>query len=429
VIERVRTEIAVVGAGPAGLAAAVHAREASRSVLLVDGGARPGGQIWRHRHRPPRAARAWLDRLARSGASVLDEANVIDAPEPRRLLVERCGKAVEIACDSLVLATGARERLLPFPGWTLPGVIGAGAAQALRESGARFAGLRVVVAGSGPLLLAVAAALRRDGARVVGVVEQAPRTRVLGAAAALVLDWRRLAQAVGAGAALAGVPYRTGAWVVEAGGRERLERVLVRNEGCEWSWSCDVLACGFGLVPNLELPRLLGCETSGDAVVVDTSQQTSRRGVFAAGELGGVAGVGHALVTGSIAGSAAAGQRVPAALMRRRARERRFAARMDRCFALRAELRTLARPDTIVCRCEDVSMADVREAAARAPGLRGVKLHTRAGMGPCQGRVCGSALAFLFGFDPDSVRPPLLPVPIALLAESGAAAQRPEEER
>ncbi|MGE5127255.1 MAG: FAD-dependent oxidoreductase, partial [Betaproteobacteria bacterium] len=319
-------------------------------------------------------------------------------------------------------ATGARELLLPFPGWTRPGVIGAGAAQALRESGARFAGLRVVVAGSGPLLLAVAAALRKAGARVVGLAEQAPRARLAAFAAGLARSPHRLVQAAGHLAALAGVPHRTGAWVREAVGGERLERVVVCDGRREWSWDCDLLACGFGLVPNLELPRLLGCATGFDAVVLDASQQTSVPGVFAAGELGGIAGVEHALASGAIAGLAAAGQPVPGALLRRRRRERRFAARLSRAFALREELRTLARPDTIVCRCEDVSLARIREAAAIAPALRGLKLHTRAGMGPCQGRVCGAALGFLFGWSADTIRPPLLPAPLALLAESGGDA-------
>jgi NADPH-dependent 2,4-dienoyl-CoA reductase/sulfur reductase-like enzyme len=188
--------------------------------------------------------------------------------------------------------------------------------------------------------------------------------------------------------------------------------VLVTDGRREWAWACDVLACGFGLVPNLELARLLGCETTAGAVVVDASQRTSLEGVFAAGELGGIAGVDQALVTGAIAGLAAAGHRVPGRLLERREDGRAFGARLAAAFCLRDELRSLPRPDTVVCRCEDVRLGPLAASAS----AREAKLATRLGMGPCQGRVCGAALSVLRRFPPDTVRPPLVPVPIAVLA-------------
>ncbi len=328
---------------------------------------------------------------------------------------------LRVGYERLVLATGARELFLPFPGWTLPGVVGAGGAQALLKAGARFDGLRVVVAGSGPLLLAVAAALERAGARVVGVVEQAPLSRLAAFGAGLWREPRKLAEGLGYAATLAGVTYRSGAWVREAVGRDGVERVIVTDGRRERAWACDVLACGFGLVPSLELPRLLGCETTGAAVAVDASQRTSADGVLAAGELVGIAGVDQALVTGAIAGLAAAGRRVPEHLLGERERARGFAARLAAAFALRDELKSLGRPETIVCRCEDVPL----DRLAAAASAREAKLDTRAGMGPCQGRVCGAALSFLRGVPPDTVRPPLAPVPIAVLAEEDAAATSP----
>ncbi len=410
-------DVVVVGGGPAGIAAAVHAAEAGARTVLVDEQPQPGGQVWRGQ---PPAARAWLERLAGSGATVLGRASVVDAKAPRELLVDHEGRPLRLAGGRLVLATGARELFLPFPGWTLPGVLGVGGAQALLKAGARFAGLRVVVAGSGPLLPAVAAALKRAGARIVGIAEQAPLVRLVAFGAGLWREPGKLAEGLGYAATLAGVPLRPGAWVREALGGDALERVRATDGRREWTWACDVLACGFGLVPNLELPRLLGCELEGDALVTDASQQTSVPGVFAAGELGGIAGVERALTTGTIAGLAAAGRPVPDALLERRDLENGFAARLGRAFALRGELSSLARPDTIVCRCEDVALG--RLAAATSP--REAKLHTRAGMGPCQGRVCGPALSVLRGFPGDSVRPPLLPTPIAVLAgpEEGATA-------
>jgi NADPH-dependent 2,4-dienoyl-CoA reductase/sulfur reductase-like enzyme len=399
-------DVLVVGGGPAGIAAAVHAAEAGARTVLVDEQPRPGGQVWRGQ---PPAARAWLERLAASGATVLSRASVMDAPSTRELLVDHEGRAVRLGCERLVLATGARELFLPFPGWTLPGVLGVGGAQALLKAGGRFAGLRVVVAGSGPLLPAVAAALRRAGARIVGIAEQAPLERLLAFGAGLWREPGKLVEGLGYAATLAGVPLRTGAWVREALGVEALERVRATDGRREWTWECDVLACGFGLVPNLELARLLGCESEGDALVTDPSQQTSLPGVFAAG---GIAGVDRALTTGTIAGLAAAGRPVPGRLVERRERESAFAERLGRAFALRAELLALARPETIVCRCEDVALGPLATAASP----REAKLHTRAGMGPCQGRVCGSALSVLRGFPRDTVRPPLSPTPLAVLA-------------
>jgi NADPH-dependent 2,4-dienoyl-CoA reductase/sulfur reductase-like enzyme len=410
-------KVVVVGGGPAGIAAAVHAAEAGARTLLLDEQARPGGQIWRGE--APAAARVWLERLASSQTTVLAGATVVDAPEPNELLVERDGRPVRVAFERLVLATGARELLLPFPGWTLPGVVGVGGAQALLKAGARFGGLRVVVAGSGPLLLAVAAALKRAGARVVGIAEQAPLLRLAAFGGGLWRQPRKIAEALGYAATLRGVPYRTGTWVREALGGESVERVVLAGARGGGQWECDVLACGFGLVPNLDLPRLLGCETTAEGVVVDPSQRTSRDGVFATGELCRIAGVDHALATGAIAGLAAAGRGTPRPLGTRLARETGFAGRLARAFALRDELRSLARPETTVCRCEDVALGRL----AVAGSAREAKLHTRAGMGACQGRVCGPALTFLRGFAPDSVRPPLAPVPVAVLAgeEDGAA--------
>jgi len=412
VTEPLTARVVVVGAGPAGLAAATHAAEAGARVLLLDREPRPGGQVWRHRERAPRAAREWTARLARTDARTLFGASVVDAPGPGALLALHEGCERLVRYERLVLATGARERSLPFPGWTLPGVLGVGAAKALLEQGARFEGLRVAVAGTGPLLPAVAAALADAGARIVGIAEQAPLARIARFAYGLVRHPDKAIQAIGYGARLLTTPPRTGAWVTTAMGGSALEAVRVSDGHREWTWRCDVLACGFGLVPNLELARLVGCETDGEGLAIDEAQRTSVPGVLAAGELGEIGGAGHALATGAVAGLVAAGAPVTKPRRRARERERRFAASLAHAFELRDELRTLARPDTVVCRCEDVTVSEVEPCRS----AREAKLLTRAGMGPCQGRVCGPALAFLRGFSADSVRPPLEPVEAAILA-------------
>jgi D-hydroxyproline dehydrogenase subunit alpha len=408
-------QVVVVGGGPAGLAAAVHAAEAGARTLLLDTNARPGGQIWRHRGEPPGAALRWLVRFARSGASAVTDATVVDATDGE-LLIEHGGLARRVRFERLVLATGARELFLPFPGWTLPGVLGVGGAQALLKAGASFRGRRVLVAGSGPLLPAVAAALAADGARIVGLVEQAPRARLASFAAGLWRAPRKVAEGLAFASRLAGVRYRTSSWLQEVTARDGALRATLGDGRRTWTCDCDVVACGFGLVPNLELPRLLGCEADDARVVTDARQRTSVHSVYAAGELGGIAGVDHALATGAVAGLAAAGREVPASLARRAERERAFGIRLARAFALREELRRLARPDTLVCRCEDVAVGRCEGASSS----REAKLATRAGMGPCQGRVCGAALAFLHGWPPDSARPPLSPTSLGVLMQEHA---------
>lgn len=407
-------DVAVVGAGPAGLAAACRAAEAGARVLLLDEQPAAGGQIWRGpaAGRSPRPARRWLERLARSGAELLGGASVFDA-QPGRLVAEWRGERLTVRAAQVVVATGARELFLPFPGWTLPGAIGAGAAQALLKQGASFAGRRVVVSGSGPLLLVAAAQLAQGGARVVTIAEQAPLLRLAAFAAGLWRQPGKLVEGLRARAAAGRARYRTGTWVTAAHGEGRVESVTLSDGRREWRQACDLLCCGYGLVPNLELARLLGCGTPAGVVGVDEQQRTSVAGVLAAGEPTGVAGVELALVTGQIAGLTGAGREPEPGLLGQRAAGQRFAARLARAFALRDELRRLPTPDTIVCRCEDV-----RWGALPAQGsLRTLKLATRAGMGACQGRVCGAALACLRGAGPDHARPPLVPVPLGLLLE------------
>jgi NADPH-dependent 2,4-dienoyl-CoA reductase/sulfur reductase-like enzyme len=414
-------EVAVIGAGPAGIAAACRAAESGARTILLDEGLGPGGQIHRHLPgtEPPEAARRWIARLARSGAVIVVGASVFDAAregDAFRLSAETTKGACRLTSRRIVLATGARELFLPFPGWTLPGVLGAGGAQALLKSGASFAGRTAVVAGSGPLLLPVAASLAKSGAEVALVAEQAGLAAVARFGAGLARSPRRVLEAVRYRSGFIGTPYRTGTWIAEAKGLGRLESVVVTDGRKRYAVECDLAAVAYGLVPNTELARLLGCGLRGGAVAVDPRQQTSVPGVFCAGEPCGVAGVDVAVAEGEVAGLAAAGSdgAPDRTLDGVRASGRRLAARMDRAFAPRPELRALARPDTIVCRCEDTRLS----ALTRCATAREAKLTSRAGMGPCQGRVCGPGLEFLFGWDSDTVRPPAKPALIGHLSDS-----------
>jgi hypothetical protein len=220
-------------------------------------------------------------------------------------------------------------------------------------------------------------------------------------------------------AASGGSRYRAGCWPVAALGVDKVEAVRLTDGQRTWEEPCDLLACGFHLVPNTELGVLLGCRLRDGFIEVDDVQRTSISTVFAAGEPTGIAGVESALLTGTMAGLAAAGKAEEAkALLPRRAKFERFRERLKTAFALRPELLTLAQADTIVCRCEDVTY----EALKSYDDWNDAKRQTRCGMGACQGRVCGAATEILFGWGASSVRPPLFPVPLSAMS---AGASRP----
>ncbi len=387
-------DVLILGAGPAGLAAARAAAGAGR-VALVDDNPAAGGQIWR--------GAPQIDVPA--GVTFLPQTRVFDL---RPGFVADTVPHGPLHAKTIILATGARELFLPFPGWTEPGVLGAGGLQAFVKSGLPVAGKRIVVAGTGPLLIAVAASLRARGARIAAVVEQAPLARIL---PFLLRYPAKLPQAIALRARLAGVPYWTGVWPVrfEAG------RVTLSN-GRELP--VDYLACGFGLVPNTEAAARLGCRIDDGFVAVDTHQQTTVPGVYCAGEPTGIGGLEKALDEGTRAGLAATGR--PHAPRR----VDPFVVDLARAFALDPRLKTLAAPDTIVCRCEQVPL----DAVQSFTEWRDAKLQTRCGMGACQGRVCGPIVENLFGWTPASVRPPILPVPAAALA-TARTRPAPESDR
>lgn len=415
-----RHEVLVIGAGPAGLAAAAAAAESGANVTLLDAQTRAGGQVWRHdlAHRTPLPARRALRRIA--AVQQCFGMRVVDADvAARTVLAEDARHARKFDWDRLVLATGARELFLPFPGWTLPGVTGAGGLQALVKQGWPIAGKRVVVAGSGPLLLATAASLRAHGARVLAVIEQAPRTYVHDFARGL---WRwpeKLTQALCLRMQLVGVPIRYGARVRRALGDDHLHAVEIDGgEGVE-KLECDHLAIGFGLVPDTVLARWLDCEltdTTHRAIWVNPLQQTSVDRVFAAGEGCGIGGMQTASIEGAIAGYAAAGNETATrGLITARNRARRFADAVARTFALGSRIQVPVDDTTMVCRCEDVTWGALRA----FDDARSAKLATRCGMGACQGRICGAALAELKGWSwHGHPRQPLFPARLATLADS-----------
>jgi len=418
-----RFDVLVVGGGPAGMAAAVSAAKSGVRVGIVDENPSLGGQIWRGEAvtaSDSSEAASWLSQVKTAGVTLLYGKRVFHQPEPGVLLAEGFDDVCELGYRTLVLATGARERFLPFPGWTLPNVTGAGGLQALVKSGLPIKAKRVVVAGTGPLLLAVASYLRKHGAEIPLICEQASWGRLAKFGLNLLGQPGKTAQTLRIKKDIAGVPFLANSWPLAAHGKNALEAVTISRAGKPEVVKCDYLACGFHLVPNVELPLLMGCQNRGGYVQVDDFQQTTIKSIFCAGEPTGIGGVDLALIEGKIAGLAATGQVSEAKILFcKREKLRGFAHALDEAFCLRSELRSLPLSDTLVCRCEDVPYSRLREHTS----WRSAKLHTRCGMGPCQGRICGSTTQFLFKWSPDSVRPPIFPARVENLAVTPAPQQ------
>jgi D-hydroxyproline dehydrogenase subunit alpha len=416
-----RFDVAVVGGGPAGLAAAASAALAGCRVALVDAAERLGGQFWRHAEGSTGQGQRHRDWSSFTGLRSLVEERVehlagasVWFVEPGFVLHTSAGP---VEADRLVLATGAYDRALPFPGWDLPGVVTPGAAQALLKGSGVPVGQRVVVAGAGPFLLPVAVGLLDAGVSVVGVYEAGDPRGYLRRPGALAAAVAKVGEAAGYAAALARrrVPYRTRRAVVAAHGDGAVSEVDIARldrSGRPTSTervACDAVAVGYGFTANLELALALGCRTvpapdGGLAVGVGEDGRTSVSGVFAAGEVTGVGGASLAVVEGLLAGSAVAAsvgaEPLPArdvtSLRRRQDRLRTFAEAMHATHAPPAGWPSWLADDTLVCRCEEVPHA----AVVRAVELGGIDARTvkslaRPGMGWCQGRVCGYATAEL----------------------------------
>lgn len=437
-------DVGIVGAGPAGLAAAKVCAAAGLSVVVLDEGHRAGGQIFRqlppgadgraigeppshHHGHALLAAFAGCQVTLRSGASVWDA-------RPGRLWFEQDGASWLLRCRHIVLAPGAYDRCVPFPGWTLPGVLTAGALQVMVRGFGIVPGRRAIVAGSGPLLLPTVTALLSAGVQVVAALEASSRWRALRALPGVLGNGARLREAFWYARQLlkAGVRLRWGWTIFGAEGDGRVQRAVIGKVDADGrprrdtarTVDCDVVGAGFGLVPSIELGLHLGCRSvwngarGGHCLVVDRTQATSVPGVHAAGEICGIGGAEVAMAEGEVAGQAIVaalrGRTLDERVVAKAQRERGAADAMLRAFAPLPGLHELAQADTIVCRCEDVPLATAQAAAALHGGsLRGIKVGCRAGMGPCQARICGPSLQALAGREPSRTMDlPVVQVPL-----------------
>ncbi len=465
----VSTDVAVIGAGPAGLSAALAAAELGVEVYLIDSCRQAGGQYFKQLPAEfsaaaltihQREAAALLARLAQPNIKLLTETLVWGIYEDNLLTLSGPRAPTRLQARAVILATGAYDRPVAFPGWTLPGVITAGAAQTMLKHQRLLPGRRILLAGTGPLQLAVAAGLVWGGADVAAVLEGNPHLLKVGLSRAWLMwgQGARLAEGFTYARTLwqAGVPYRLGWGLVRAVGTPaggvtgaviaKLDSAWRPIPGTEQTVACDTVCVGYGLAPATELSRLAGAEHSyrpelgGWAPVRDPFKQTSVPRLYAVGDGAGIGGALLARLEGRLAGLAAAQRirddHVTATQLAGRlrpelkqvAREQRFQQLYGRLFTPGPGLAELADDETVICRCEMVKLAEVKAAIALgADSASAVKGLTRTGMGDCQGRMCGmlvaAEVARLTGRDLAAVgtytaRPPIHPLPLELLANA-----------
>ncbi|VFR47503.1 Opine oxidase subunit A [plant metagenome] len=450
-------DLVVIGAGPAGMAAAVEGAELGLQVLLLDEQSQAGGQIYRRvQHAGPQAARILgsdytagrelVRRLHASGAQTCFGAFVFDVSPQREVAFQAERRVQQVRARHLVIATGAMERASPFPGWTLPGVMTAGAAQIALKADAVIPSGRVAIAGCGALLLLVAQQLLQAGVTLAAVIETGAPDNARRAASKLpgaLRAPRELLKGVSMMRSIraARVPWLRGVSDLRALGTEQVQALQFRRHGQERTLEIDTLLVHHGVVPNHQLTRLLDLEHRWNAqqqaweIVGDAFGRTSRPGVSVAGDGASIAGAKAAATRGALAalGAAHALGRLPADDLQRRARP--MLAQLKAHTAIRPFLDALYRPPswieqpadaTTICRCERVSAGAVREMAdLGCAGPNQAKFFSRCGMGPCQGRLCGIPVSQLLaqraGLTIDQVgayqiRAPLKPLPLSLIA-------------
>ncbi|AWB23755.1 FAD-dependent oxidoreductase [Methylobacterium currus] len=447
-------DVVVIGAGPAGLAAAATAAKAGLTVLLLDENAGPGGQVWRAITSTPLADRRQLgpdfwsgEELVRtlraSRAEVIHRATVWSLDTALEIGVSVGGGSAFVTARRVILATGALERPFPIPGWTLPGVMTAGAAQTMLKSSGLVPDEPTVIAGQGPLLWLLSAQILRLGGRIDRILDTTDRRNIVGAlphafAFATSPYFRKGLALMREVRAKVGVV--SGVTDLAARGEGRLTSVTYKVGAREETLPASLLLLHQGVVPNVNLAMAAGVEHAWDDVqlawlpVLGKDGATSVEGIAVAGDGAGIGGAEAAALRGRLAALAAVEALAPAAL-----------AKLESAASVRAELARaergrpfldlLFRPgkqfripadDTIVCRCEEITARDIREAVAiGATGPNQLKAYRRTGMGPCQGRLCGLTVTELMaearGKTPQEIgyyrlRAPVKPIALSELA-------------
>jgi len=412
------TDVLVIGAGPAGMSAALDLQQRGLAVTVVDDLPSPGGRIFaaiesREAHGGEERTGADLAaRFRKDGGTYLPATEVWQIEVGPRVFVTQSGKARILKPRFVLMATGAQERPMPFPGWQLPGVMTIGGAQILLKTARQIPADPVWLAGSGPLLLLYAHQLISAGGAIAGVLDTTPTGSVAAAAkflpGAVPYGWRDLARGLAWWVGLASTRTIRGVTALEAVGSDRLESIrYTTRSGDTGEVPAKLLLVHDGVVPSLHSTMAAGCAHQwNDAQrclepIVDRFGRSSVPEIFVAGDGATIAGARAAIVSGKLAAigiahadgkvSAQDAEVAVAPLRRKLASAARFRRFVDQAYPPVE----MAIPDaTMLCRCEEATAGQIRSALTGRPhlGADGVKLATRAGMGPCQGRQCGASL-------------------------------------
>ena len=459
----------IIGAGPAGMEAAITASAFGVQVVLIDSAPKPGGQYFKQapsqfqveQNDPVHdKAKILFRKLAESSVTVYQNTlvwGIFESPIPGMWHLTLKGPDAPLRLDArtIILATGAYDSSIPFPGWDLPGVITAGAALTLVKNQHVLPGKKILLSGTGPLQLAAAATLHEGGADLFGVLESAQRLvpRGIRYLPAVWGQWARMKEGAGYIKSLVSgkIPYKVGWTVVEARGEDRVREAVIARLGRDGkiiadsrqTIAVDSIVLGFSLTPSTEFCRLLDCEMTylkgrgGYVPRRNELLETSVPEVYAAGDCAGIGGAGMSMIEGRIAGAAVSNKlgKISDTVLQEqirkdlalRAREEKFAQLLGDLFSPTDDLYRLAREDTIICRCEQITLKEVREAISfGAQSVGDVKSLTRSGMGNCQGRTCASIIAHILADETgrsvaesryNSVRPPIHPLPMSVIEE------------
>jgi NADPH-dependent 2,4-dienoyl-CoA reductase/sulfur reductase-like enzyme len=461
-----KAELVIVGAGPAGMGAALEAAKTGARPVLLDENRKPGGRIfWQH---PDGLHVINPDKLSREhskGEKILSELSnfahritiqpetVVFALFPdKQLAYEQRGCCHLLSYEKLIIATGAYDRPVPLPGWTLPGVLTIGGLQSLVKMQGVLPGQNIVLAGSGPLLWVVAWQVLNAGGQVRALVDTGRVKSWPRLLARMCRQWKIVGDALNYRLAVhrAKVPNYRGYIVLEVHGDNRVEEVLLAPTDPEWRpldgkqqvIAADCLCLGYGLVPAVEMTRLIGCEHTyqtrwgGWVPKRNQNMQTTVAGVYAVGDCAGVAGSSVAHCEGRLAGISAAhklgymsdaqAHSLGKSWHKRLRTLNHLQEELNKMFIPGPGLFQLAQPETVVCRCEEITMGQIKAAIEEGyTDLNEIKRFTRAGMGRCQGRMCGPALqeivAQVLNISPQelgalTVRPPLKPLTLKSIA-------------
>ncbi len=459
-------DVLIIGAGPSGIAAASLLMKAALKILVIDENPQMGGQLWRkkiqnlhdqlsHTSKPLQNFKRYCSTTSyNKNISILTYTRILGIfPGKYILLSETKGGCSQIKASFIIFATGAREKVNPFKGWTLPGVMTLGATQILLKSHGIIASQQILLSGTGPLLYMLGGQIANSGGTVTAILEQHSLSSQLPIIRHLWGQWSKLIQGMQAFYHLMKkrVSIRPLEMIVEAKGKNKLEEVVtvkVTPDGdilpnSYKTYETNLLACGNGFIPNIELPQLAGCDMryrghkGGWVVNVDHAMQTSVKDIFAVGEITGISGGEKGITEGKIAALSILKQlgkttieeieNLQTSQLKQREHFQHIGSVLNRLWQPNKNYYETLSDDTIICRCQDIYMGTIRKWIQEGfDSMHALKKATRCGMGNCQGRTCGPIIHHILTSckqdtieipEPFSVRTPIKPITIGDLSQ------------